>query len=461
MYMKKICITLLAFLLCSHVCVFASMAPPQPNAGMPFPGFDPNMSEEELLNLLMEEINQAIPEDQRENFWQEVARETERLEQETAHMSPEEKEKYLLDMITAEPTPQPETRPESEITRPETTPTERPTVKQPSIVEVDKAQEAIDMLNTLIKSIEDFLNKAAAFPDFDGKVEHWIKQKRITDWPKDATWSQFSFELSSFVHRLQLLKDKDTCIGYKHLQALLEQESLMNNLKQLHARLAQNVPAIDVSVFALTKMTDTTKDAIIKTTNALTEALYTLKLPEQLTTLLATFEPIAKKLQEEEDKATKRAIDQSKRFVPVTPVRVVGKPEPRQDFALPTLDIPGARGGLGPQAPSKRPSGKKGETAAKEDKKRAPARSGGKGATTSGKTPSAGKKKEEDKKKKGTEKDKEKDKDKKDDKKKEVSHPDAKRNITDFGKSIQSAGTAIDEADEVQSLEKVREYLKP
>ncbi len=54
-----------------------------------------------------------------------------------------------------------------------------------------------------------------------------------------------------------------------------------------------------------------------------------------------------------------------------------------------------------------------------------------------------------------------KDKKKKDDKKKEVSHPDAKRNINDFGKSIQSAGAAIDEADQVQSLEKVRAYLKP
>ena len=455
--MKKIYMTLLAFLLCSYTCVFTSIASPQPNAGAPFPGFDPNMSEEELLNLLMEEINQAIPEDQRETFWQEVARETERLEQETANMSPEEKEKYLLDMITAEPQ-QPEARPEPEIARPEA-PVERPTVKQPSVVEVDKAKEAIDMLNALIKSIEDFLNKAAAFPDFDGKVEHWIKQKRITDWPKDSTWGQFNFELSSFVHRLQLLKDKDACIGYKHLQALLEQESLMNNLKQLHARLAQNVPAIDVSVFALTKMTDVTKDAIIKATNALTEALYTLKLPEQLTTLLAAFEPIAKKLQEEEDKAAKRAIDQSKRFTPVSPVRVVGKPEPRQDFALPTLDIPGARGGLGPQSPGKKSGGKKGDTARKEDKKTTGKGSGASGASKSGKKPSTDKKEEEDKKKKGKEQDK--DKEKKDDKKKEVSHPDAKRNINDFGKSIQSAGAAIDEADQVQSLEKVRAYLKP
>lgn len=53
--------------------------------------FNPNMSEEEMLAKLMEEIDAAIPEDQRKAFWAEVEAETRRLEEATAHMSDEEK----------------------------------------------------------------------------------------------------------------------------------------------------------------------------------------------------------------------------------------------------------------------------------------------------------------------------------------------------------------------------------
>ncbi len=345
-----------------------------------FQGFDPNMSEEELLRKLMEDIDEALPEDQRASFWQEVAKETERLEKETANMDEEEKEKYLLDLITAEPGKEVE-RPEPEEAEIEEIEEKAPKAKPTPVKET---KEISDVLKSLVKSIESFLGKAAAFPDFDGKVDRWAKQKRFTDWQEGQNWQSLKNELDKLVSRLERFKEKDPKIGMKHIDALLKNEPMIQNLKQLEVKLSREVPLIEMSVFAIEKMSNQTKNAITHTINALTEGLYRINLPEELLKILAEFDPAAKKILAEEEKAAKSALTQSKAYQPSRPTRVAGKRDRSDRLSLPSLDdlgfsgytpsrSGGYRGGAGssePQGPTSRGTSQKGAAGKKDAQKK-------------------------------------------------------------------------------------------
>lgn len=319
-----------------------------PFGGSPFGGapLNPNMSEEEMLNKLMEEINAAIPEDQRESFWKDVEAETLRLEEATAHMSDEEKQAYLLNQMNAameeaEPIPAPEPIKEQKIKE------EKP---KPKPAPAKEAVETDEIIKRIVKSINIFLNKAAAFPDFEGKVDRWAKQNLLSDWPTNQSWEQFKNELNKFNSLLQRFQEKDAKIGMKHIDALAKNEQAVQALKQLEVKLSREVPIIDVSVFAITSMNKQTKNAIAHTMNALTQGIYKIKLGETLQKIIEEFDPVAKKLREEEEKAAKTALTQTQRPQKSVPVKTAGKPERRGGFNLPSLDDAGIssyRGGSG------------------------------------------------------------------------------------------------------------------
>jgi hypothetical protein len=435
------------------------------SAGNPFANLDPNMSQEDLLAQFMSEIDQLIPEEERATFWEEVAKETERLERETAHMSEEEKEKYLMNIITQPPTPE---------APPVPTPTPVPVVEEPvkkpvvkPVSAADKVTEVVNIITSIIKSIESLLNKAAALPDFDGKIERWIRQKRINDWPAGVSWASFQHELNRFVHILQQIKDKDIKIGYKHIESIIESEQVLNNLRQLETRLAHNVPNIEVSVFAMAKMTPGSKVAINKSVNALAESMYKMQLPAELKKLMEKFEPIAKKIREEEEKLTKAAATPYARAHAEVPTKIAGKRE--QPRRLPSLDdfgIGGKGGGGAPQpsyerggkeeAPAGGKEGKRGGSAGIGGGKGGGARptggGAGRGAATGGKG-----KEEEDKENKGggkaaggraapgktkVEQD-----------------ADVKRNLGDFSKSLQDAANALDLGADSYSEDALRRHF--
>lgn len=401
------------------------------NTNAPFPGFDPNMSEEELLNQLMEEINSALPEDQRESFWQEVAKETERLEQATANMSEDEKEKYLLDLITGEPGQPAEDHAEPEIVEQAEKEEDAPSAKP---IPIKETKEITEVLQSIVKSIESFLDKAAAFPDFEGKVSRWVKQKRFTDWQEGQNWQSFKHSLNKLVSRLERFKEKDPKIGMKHIDALLKNEPMMQNLKQLESKLAREVPLIEMSVFAIEKMSDKTKNAITHTINTLTEGIFRLNLPEELLKILAEFDPTAKKILAEEEKAAKSASTQSKNYKPSLPTRVAGKADKSSGLALPSLDdlgLPGYAGGSGGARNGSR--GNTGEPNGTSSSKSAQSGRSGSGRGTS-KGNKQGEKKEE---KKADKPDKPKEKDT------SIKSPDIKKHVENFSKDLREAHDTV------------------
>ncbi len=450
------------FFFCVLVCLpMNAQVQRAPQAFNPMaPGaFDPNMSEEELLNQLMKEINDALPEDQRESFWEEVARETERLEEETAHMSQDEKEQYLFNLITEEPKPDEQTAPKTE-EKPVIK--EEPKVKPKAQIPVEKTQEVMNIISQIAKSIESFLTKAAAFPDFDGKALRWKQKHRITDWQANS-WASFQRELNQFVHTLHRFKEKDAKIGFKHLDALLKQEATIQNLKQLQKKLADYESAITVSPFEIAGMSEQTKSAAINTINALTESLYRTKLPEDLQKIIEAFDPTAKKLREEEEKATKEALTRSERqrFEPTVPVRTAGRAPRRDDFALPKLDDFGLTGR--PQTPRSSARGTTRPSQAADSKKGASGKgtkgaSGEAGSGTKGKDDK--KKNDKGKGKAPTENGKKADGAKKPEASAQIKHQNIKSNLDGFRRDVEGAYNAISETPEFASKDELKGYVR-
>jgi hypothetical protein len=406
------------------------------------------MSEEELLNQLMEEINSALPEDQRDTFWQEVAKETERLEAATASMSDEEKEKYLMDLITAEPSQETET-PQTEV------PIEKPIEKKEEIKPTPRStketKEISEILQSIVRSIEKFLDKAAAFPNFDGKVERWAKQRRLTDWQEGQKWATFKDALNTFITLLSRFNEKDPKIGMKHIDALLKNEPLIQNLKQLEAKLMREVPLIEVNAFAIASMSKQTKNAIAHVINALTESLYRLNLPNELQKIIAEFDTTAKQLREQEEKATKTALTQSKAFQPSRPTRVAGKAERKNGLSLPSLDDLGIPG-YSPRSGGA--SGTSGGSETAPGAKKTPS-----SKTSSGKTGAKKDEKKDGKKGADDKKGKEIGPDKGTKDSGVIKSPDIKKHIDSFEKDLKEAADTMLSTDELSSKEKLESFV--
>lgn len=442
-------------LLCVSCIMNAQLAPP---ASFPmFGGFDPNMSEEQVFNELVGQINSLLPPEEQEKFWQDVAAETERLEQETANMSPEDKEKYLLNLISeaeqpfAQPAPAPE--PPAQVSKPteQTIPVQTPTAP------LEKAEDIIKLIATIIKSIESFITKTNSFPDFDGKVKSWLQKGRLTDWQAES-WSAFKHELNKFVAVLARFKEKDPKIGLKHITELSKNEGLLQQLKQLQRKLADYETSIKITPFEIANMSDQTKNACIHVINSLTNVLYGNKIIVDLLKVAELFDPTAKKLREEEEKSAKMALT-AKRTEQFVPVHVAGKAPARKDaFELPSFDDLG----FGPGRPSYERSYKGAQTEMPESKKEQKGTQGGggsgKGGTseqpeskdktkgTPGKGPELAPTKPQDKSKEAP----------------QIKHAEAKKNIEDLlRKDLEAANDLLLDTPELQSTEGLKQLMLP
>lgn len=292
--------------------------------------------EEDFMNNLMGFLDQMKPEEQ-EEFWKQVEAETLRIEEETAGMSEDEKMAYLDRRMSEELQ-----KVEPTSAAPAVTFEPKPADVSPAPVKKPTAPtevfESSEIIQSIIKSIQSFLTKAKAFPDFERKVDNWAKQHLLSSWSYDQTWDLFKKDLDKFTVLLQRFQEKDPKIGMKHIDTLSANESVVQMLKLLENKLSQEVPSIDVSVFSIADMSKQTKNAIAHTINALSESMIQQNLFDHLQRIIEEFDPIAKKLREEEEKATKKALSQAPKSASQIPVRTAGKAENNNDFFLPSFD---------------------------------------------------------------------------------------------------------------------------
>jgi hypothetical protein len=279
-------------------------------------------SSEQDMNQLVQELEKAtkeidtfvksLPPSEQEEFNRIVQQVEQKMSQTdplvlerflTNQMSPEELDQFLGNVF--EGITPPDQKPAEEVVQPAPKPKkeEKPTPK-----EISKVERALETLNTIIKKTDSFIVKTQALPELAGKIKRWGKRGIIYDWEPSFEWEKVKTDIESLRQSLQKLMEKDPKNStYKYLNDFIEQEKLVNNVEKLKTILVEYEPTIETSEFGLEKMSSIAKKGLTRIVSGFTEALYRLKLTDDLNKIFEKYEPRAKELREEKEKAEKTA----------------------------------------------------------------------------------------------------------------------------------------------------------
>ncbi|MDP3889495.1 MAG: hypothetical protein Q8Q25_03075, partial [bacterium] len=362
---------------------YAMTTPAKPATGTPRAGI-PELSQQEIEDMQkqMEEISKLTPEEQADLLMEEIGKlppeEQEKIKHmaakiETAmaevgedtlnNMSEDDLMKFFDDIFTEEAKNQ---EPKQEISAPkevETKPVQKVTSEQEKLLET---------IHALINRIEAFLVKVNTIPELPEKTKKWIKNGKLSEWPKDFTWDKIKTKIESFNQKLyKAIATDPKTKEYRFLPELSKDEALRNNLTNLQNKLVQYEPQIEVSTFGLKKLGKKVKQATQKVLNTLGESTHKLTIIESFDKVFEKYEPEAKKIREKEESALKKAEEEAKK--PKTPVRATSSRQSEDNgYYAPTSDYGYPSSGYGYQ-----PSSDYGYS------------SPGYGAPTRGETPSA------------------------------------------------------------------------
>ncbi len=303
----------------------------------PIPGM-PNMSEAEMQKFMGELENTAkeidnfvssLPPAEQEEF----NRAVQEVEQMINDMSPNELEQFIGGMFGEAGAKQPQPKP-IKPTEPEI-PIKEIKKETPKLTkkEMNEQEQALDLINAIIKRSESFMVKAQAMPELAGKTKRWAKQGHIRNWQADSDWNNLKTAVNRLIQKLHKMKDVDPKTKqYKFLKDFIEDKALYNNISLLRSNLDQYEPKIEISAFGIEKMSPQVKRAIQHILSSFTESLYILKTPEALNKIIAKYEPRAKELAEEEKKIEEHATAVSKRSPRAKATIVGGTPESEDMF---------------------------------------------------------------------------------------------------------------------------------
>lgn len=303
--------------------------------------FNPNMTEEEMrIRDLMGEIDKVIPEDRLSTFWEKVEKKSVQLEEATAHMNQDEKRAYLHEAYALKETRPPYVYTSSAFKKPipkspkppaKVKLTKKEKKSKAKLISIKEPVDANKIIKSIITSIKNFLKKTATIAHFESKVNSWAKQNLVSDWPAKQTWNSFENDLSKFSSLLERFQEADIKFGTKHIDALSKNETIVQNLQQVEIKLTRELQIINKDNIAGMDIKKKTKNAVAHIINALTQALYQIKLNESLQKIIEKFDPTATGFLIEEEKSP-------------------AKPNSKSDFTLPSINFPAAsRGELEPQ----------------------------------------------------------------------------------------------------------------
>jgi len=321
----------------SGLLIFTSLTQIQA-AGAPIPSSEQDMNQiVQELEKATKEIDtfvKALPPEEQAEF----NRIVQQVEQKMSETDPSVLERFLTNQMNPDELDQflgnvfegitpPEQKPDAQAVTPK-----QPQKKEekPTPKEVSKLDRALDTLNTIIKRTDSFIIKAQELPELAGKVKRWGKRGILYDWEPSFEWDKVKKDIESLRQLVQKLIEKDPKNStYKYLNDFIAQETLVNNVEKLKTTLVEYEPTIETSAFGIEKMSANAKKALTRTISAFTEGLYRLKITEDIDKIFEKYEPRAKELREEKEKAEKAAetAGQRSRFTGKKEMVMAGKEE--------------------------------------------------------------------------------------------------------------------------------------
>lgn len=181
------------------------------------------------------------------------------------------------------------------------------------IIPTNKQTAALQLIDALIMSIDNFLRKAQMMVELPGKIITWNKEGKLKGWQANLTWNTFKDQIEDLTAKLRKLKDRDPkSMNYKYLDEFIKDESTYNNITKVKDSLSRYEPKIELSSFGIDKMTSDARQATRTVLVSLLEATSIMAVPSSIDKIFEKYEPTAKKIKETEDAAQKRALEQSR-----------------------------------------------------------------------------------------------------------------------------------------------------
>lgn len=275
-------------------------------------GMDMQSIQQELeeANRAIEEYVASLPPEEQAEF----NRQVDEIAQMFDNMSEEEFEKFLGEMFTEEPMPEPYFESPSPATQVE------PTVATPALTseQKKKVENVIKVIDDIIRQSNIFLVQVNSSLETSNSIDEWGKKGKLTNWQPGAEWENLKIDIENFVQKLYKIQDKNLTTGeYKYLSDLIEDEATINNLIQLQTSLNSFIPRIEISEFDIHALSAQSKTALKNALEQYTENLYVVAIPKALDTIFEKHEPTALKSKEAEEAAEKKALEALKR--PRTP----------------------------------------------------------------------------------------------------------------------------------------------
>lgn len=340
---KKISpIFLIVSLFFSSQTILVHAMSPMPNQQMPTgPGGQPlSLEDLQAMEQFVEAERAKMTDEQRAQFDQDVVqltKEFEKMQQE----NPEQFNTFIDQMLFGQPTEEaPAPMPEA---LPQEAPAPIPTPEESSKAQVDreKQDEALKRINAIIKHTNSFLNKTAVMVEFPGKLKKWAEQGKIRGWIPGYTWESIKNnvgikeQIEKMLQKLNALKEQDRATKtYKYLDAVITNEALYKNLGTLERKLKELEPQVEIDEFGLEPATKEVRAIMRSILGEYVNALFALAITQDIDSVIAAFEPTAKKYRDEEETSSKKAIEDSKRVRPAQGTVVSGQPE--GDFYSPS-----------------------------------------------------------------------------------------------------------------------------
>ncbi len=243
-------------------------------------------------------------------------------------ISDEELDK-LINQLVEEEAPQKELEEKEEEKEPEL----------PKQILTTKHEKAIDAINSFIAHTNAFIVKAATIPELPSKIKHWARKKNIT-LKSGQTWNSLKTDIERLVEQLNKLLERDPKTKeYYHIDELLKNETVHNNILKVQKNIAKTEPfAEEMPLLEIKKMKKDSKKAYQTLLNEYHEALYILNITDALKKLFLLFDPKAKKYRETEEKAVKEAERLGKPSA--GPMYPTSRPTPGQAYSPPPRYTP-------------------------------------------------------------------------------------------------------------------------
>ncbi|HEV2601877.1 MAG TPA: hypothetical protein VGT41_06325 [Candidatus Babeliales bacterium] len=188
------------------------------------------------------------------------------------------------------------------------------TTASPSSQSLEQTKKATSIIESTLTLIEQFLLHTQYIPELPGKIDSWVRQDKVREWQVDLTWEGLRAKIESLYYTITQLKQRDPITKeYRYIDTLIKDGTTYNTLVALQKKLHHSVPKLK-NLDPFKPLSKKIRSEIKEILGSFTEIMYVAQLEKNLNTILEKYSGRAMEIKGQEDKAQKKAVEESKKI---------------------------------------------------------------------------------------------------------------------------------------------------